>query len=306
MQQLLLEQRAKVSISEPGEEQYLLGQIPAKTSDWRKLTTLQDKTNFQALCRGQRLLHPLHESRLTCYYSARDEPYLLLQPVPVEVLHAAPHEVLLFHDVLSPGECRGLAALAARGLKQSAIGQGKELSDIRVSRNAWLEDGVSPLVDKINRKTNRLTGLQTSVKYDRHKEGKKEEFEYLQVAEYGIGGHYNVHQDPMFVYKEPTFLAESVEAVTPYLTGDRMSTLMYYLSDVTAGGVTAFPRLGVAAAPVQGAAIFWHNLRRSGAQDMAMLHGGCPVLLGSKMVANKWMREVAQALHRPCGLTVDS
>ena len=26
---------------------------------------------------------------------------------------------------------------------------------------------------------------------------------------------------------------------------------------------------------------------RSGASDMAMLHGGCPVLLGSKLVANK-------------------
>ena len=31
-----------------------------------------------------------------------------------------------------------------------------------------------------------------------------------------------------------------------YNTGDRMSTLMLYLSEVTAGGYTAFPRLGVA------------------------------------------------------------
>ena len=38
---------------------------------------------------------------------------------------------------------------------------------------------------------------------------------------------------------------------------------------------------------------------------MAMLHGGCPVVLGSKLVANKWMREVAQMQHRPCGLHID-
>ena len=31
-----------------------------------------------------------------------------------------------------------------------------------------------------------------------------------------------------------------------YLTGDRMSTLMFYLTEVQAGGFTAFPRLGVA------------------------------------------------------------
>ena len=29
------------------------------------------------------------------------------------------------------------------------------------------------------------------------------------------------------------------------------------------------------------------TLSRSGASDMAMLHGGCPVLMGSKLVANK-------------------
>jgi prolyl 4-hydroxylase len=102
----------------------------------------------------------------------------------------------------------------------------------------------------------------------------------LQLARYGIGGYYDVHQDPLFVYKDPNFIAKSIEATGPssYNTGDRMSTLMFYLSDVTKGGYTAFPRLGVFSPPEKGSALFWHNIKRSGWSDMAMLHGGCPVL----------------------------
>ena len=289
------------------KEEYKLGVIPPRTSDGRQLTSDQDRINFNALCRGETLLGPKTEALLFCQFSDRGDPFFRLHPVPVEVLHPKPHQVLLFHNVISASESVQLGRIAGNKLKQSAIGQAKELSEIRVSRNAWLEDGVAGMVDKINLRTDRLTGLQSSATWAKHGEGmkRKEEFEFLQVAEYGIGGHYNVHQDPMFVYKESTFVAESVEAKVPYLTGDRMSTLMYYLSDVAAGGITAFPRLGVGAKPEQGAAIFWHNIKRSGASDMAMLHGGCPVVLGSKLVANKWMREVAQMQHRPCGLDHD-
>ena len=41
---------------------------------------------------------------------------------------------------------------------------------------------------------NWVTGLQTSLLYDKHGEGKKEEYEYLQLGSYGTGGYYNVHQ----------------------------------------------------------------------------------------------------------------
>ena len=43
-------------------------------------------------------------------------------------------------------------------------------------------------------------------------------------------------QDPLFVYKDHNYIAESVEAVgsESYPTGDRMSTLMFYLSSVQA------------------------------------------------------------------------
>ena len=55
----------------------------------------------------------------------------------------------------------------------------------------------------------------------------------------------------MFLYKEPDYLAKSIETDSGpvYLTGDRMTTFMIYLSDVARGGWTAFPRLGVAVPP---------------------------------------------------------
>ena len=91
----------------------------------------------------------------------------------------------------------------------------------------------------------------------------------------------------------------------PYVTGDRLATFMLYLSEVPLGGYTAFPRLGVAVKPEKGSAVFWYNLKTSGRSDMAMLHGGCPVVLGSKWVANKWIRENANIFHSPCGSHVN-
>ena len=68
--------------------------------------------------------------------------------------------------------------------------------------------------------------------------------------------------------------------------GNRVATVMFYLSDLL-GGRTAFPKLGVAAAPRARTAVFWSTLHRSGERDERSLHGACPTLLGIKWVSNK-------------------
>ncbi len=72
------------------------------------------------------------------------------------------------------------------------------------------------------------------------------------------------------------------------------------LSDVEKGGATVFPFLKLRVLPRKGAAIFWHNLSSSGSCDFLTRHSACPVLLGSKWVANQWIREHGNEFTRPC------
>ncbi|XP_023349037.1 prolyl 4-hydroxylase subunit alpha-1 [Eurytemora carolleeae] len=181
---------------------------------------------------------------MTLNYLVQNNRYFILHPVAVEEAYPEPHRILIFHNVLTLAETDLLAQVAKPLMAVSQIGASKEISENRISRTAFIPDNQYEIVDRINRRINLLTGLSGSVVLD--PEGKKEEFEYLQIASYGTGGHFYLHHDPMFVYKDSNFVSKSVERVTkPYNTGDRMTTLMFYLTEVKQGGYTAFPRLGV-------------------------------------------------------------
>ena len=71
----------------------------------------------------------------------------------------------------------------------------------------------------------------------------------FQIANYGIGGVYTPHTD-----------ADGDNGVTfgeQVGSGDRLSTFIGYLSDVDAGGATAFPAMGVTLWPKKGDAAYW-------------------------------------------------
>ncbi|KAM8818005.1 prolyl 4-hydroxylase subunit alpha-3 isoform 3-T3 [Rhynchonycteris naso] len=219
---------------------------------------------------------------LHCSYETNSNPYLLLQPVRKEVFHLEPY-VVLYHDFVSDLEAQKIRRLAEPWLQRSVVASGEKQLPVeyRISKSAWLKDTVDPILVTLDHRIAALTGLDVQPPYA----------EYLQVVNYGIGGHYEPHFDHATSPSSPLYRMKS---------GNRVATFMIYLSSVEAGGATAFIYANFSVPVVKNAALFWWNLHRSGEGDGDTLHAGCPVLVGDKWVANKWIHEYGQEFRRPC------
>uniref|UniRef100_A0A915ML79 Fe2OG dioxygenase domain-containing protein n=1 Tax=Meloidogyne javanica TaxID=6303 RepID=A0A915ML79_MELJA len=96
---------------------------------------------------------------------------------------------------------------------------------------------------------------------------------------------------------------EETKAFSDLGTGNRIATALFYLSKPDEGGFTVFTDLKSAMKPSKYDCLFWYNLLRSGEGDLRTRHAACPVLLGTKWIANKWIHEKKQEFLRPCALT---
>nr|XP_048695076.1 prolyl 4-hydroxylase subunit alpha-3 isoform X3 [Caretta caretta]XP_048695087.1 prolyl 4-hydroxylase subunit alpha-3 isoform X3 [Caretta caretta] len=273
------------------------------------VTHLQTRDLYEELCQTlgsqptQYQIPALH-----CSYETNDSPYLILQPVKRELLRLQPY-VALYHDFVSDLEAEKIKGLAAPWLQRSVVAseEKQQKAEYRISKrtdstwgsfcqlfwatplslsavhsSAWLKDTVDPVIVSLDQRIAALTGLNIRPPYA----------EYLQVVNYGIGGHYEPHFDHATSRKSPLYRMKS---------GNRLATVMIYLSSVEAGGSTAFIYANLSVPVVKNAALFWWNLHRNGAGNGDTLHAGCPVLAGDKWVANKWIHEHGQEFRRQCG-----
>ncbi|XP_006778033.1 PREDICTED: prolyl 4-hydroxylase subunit alpha-3 [Myotis davidii] len=244
---------------------------------------LQTRATYEGLCQtlGSQPTHYQIPS-LHCSYETNSSPYLLLQPVRKEVIHLEP-DVVLYHDFVSDLEAQKIRGLAEPWLQRSVVASGEKQLPVeyRISKSAWLKDTVDPVLVTLDHRIAALTGLDVQPPYA----------EYLQVVNYGIGGHYEPHFDHATSPTSPLYRMKS---------GNRVATFMIYLSSVEAGGATAFIYANFSMPVVKNAALFWWNLHKSGEGDGDTLHAGCPVLVGDKWVANKWIHEYGQEFRRPC------
>ncbi|GFO01414.1 prolyl 4-hydroxylase subunit alpha-1-like [Plakobranchus ocellatus] len=50
-------------------------------------------------------------------------------------------------------------------------------------------------------------------------------------------------------------------------------------------------------------ALLWYNFRPDHQMDKLTYHAGCPVLIGQKWIANKWIWVAGNTFRRRCGLS---
>ncbi|XP_061406646.1 prolyl 4-hydroxylase subunit alpha-1-like isoform X2 [Lethenteron reissneri] len=245
-----------------------------------------EKEEYELLCRSASgLMTPRRQRRLSCrYWDGRRHPLLVLAPLMEEDEWDRPR-IVRYHDIVSDEEIRHVKELAKPRLSRATVfhpitGELRTTNN-RISKSAWLSEDENETIARINRRIGAATGLSM------------ETAEELQVANYGMGGQYEPHYD----------FARRIQDASYDGKGNRVATFLIYMSEVAAGGATVFPGVGATVLPKKGSAVFWHNMLASGEGDYDTRHAACPVLVGSKWVANKWLHERGQEFRRPCGLT---
>lgn len=183
--------------------------------------------------------------------------------------------LVLFSGLLSPEECDALVQESAPRMARSTVisptGDPGQVHDARTSNGMFFRRGETETVQRLEARIARLLRWPL------------ENGETLQVLQYGPGTEYRPHFD----YFGPEKMSSERHLQRG---GNRVGTLLIYLSDVEKGGGTVFPDAGGLMIPAArgNALYFGYALPHPASQT---LHGGSPVIEGEKWVATKWLRE---------------
>ena len=194
----------------------------------------------------------------------------------------------LYRGFLRQAECDYVQERAKPKLEKSTVVDNKTgqsvPSNIRTSDGMFFDRHEDEIIEDIERRIAEWTRIPW------------ENGEGIQVLRYEIGQKYEPHLDAF----SDKFNTEESRG------GQRMATVLMYLSDVEEGGETVFPRSvdkphkgdpnwsecaqrGVAVKARKGDALLFWSLDMDQKVDELSLHGGCPVIKGTKWSATKWM-----------------
>ncbi|ETN81225.1 oxidoreductase, 2OG-Fe(II) oxygenase family protein [Necator americanus] len=206
--------------------------------------------------------------------------------VPVVEIKRFNPLAVLFKEVMSDEEIEVIEQLSVPKLNRATVhdsATGKLVhATYRISKSAWLKSWEHEVVERINKRIDMMTNLEM------------ETAEELQVQNYGVGGHYDPHFD--HARKEET------ESFKTLGTGNRVATVLFYMTEPRYGGGTVFTEVKSTVLPTKNDALFWYNLHKYGDGNVLTRHAACPVLLGEKWVTNKWIHERGNEFRRPCAL----
>ncbi len=194
--------------------------------------------------------------------------------IGVDTMVASPRLAVL-SDVLSVAECDALIAAAHAVMTPSLVidehNDGNVAHETRTSSSMYFPLGASRVADEIQRRIMSLIGLPL------------DRAEPLQVLRYGPGEEYAPHVD-FFDGDEANGAATDPHETTLSRFGQRVATMICYLSAVESGGATVFPEIGLEVRPLPGRAVYFTYLDADGAVDHRSLHAGAPVLAGEKWI----------------------
>ena len=208
-------------------------------------------------------------------------PYIKLGPFKYELLSHDPH-VGMFRDFFSHQECDEVVRRSRDKIKSSpyqARGGTRYLNTQRVSKRLHISEDQL----KLSKLSSERISLATNWIVHQEKHASDE----YNVINYGICGQIEVHVDYWNTdNKRPG--------------GARISTFLTYLSDVSLGGRTVFPGLGLSVQPDKGSALFWLTVDTEEDYDSRMYHMGCPVVRGNKWVVYLSIYSDSQMWTWPC------
>ncbi|XP_075106100.1 putative prolyl 4-hydroxylase 10 [Nicotiana tabacum] len=206
----------------------------------------------------------------------------------VEVISLEPR-AYIYHNFLSKEECEYLISLAKPHMQKSTVvdsatGKSKD-SRVRTSSGTFLARGRDKVIRNIEKKIADFTFIPVE-----HGEG-------LQVLHYEVGQKYEPHYD----YFLDEFNTKN--------GGQRIATVLMYLSDVEEGGETVFPAAkgnysavpwwnelsecgkdGLSVKPKRGDALLFWSMKPDATLENYNFYGGCPVIKGNKWSSTKWIR----------------
>lgn len=226
-------------------------------------------------------------SGLSLWANDEDARTLRVGLVKQEVISWQPR-IILLHNFLSADECDHLINLARPRLVKSTVvdattGKGIE-SKVRTSTGMFLNGN--------DRRHHTIQAIETRIAA--YSMVPVQNGELLQVLRYESDQYYKAHHD----YFSDEFNLKR--------GGQRVATMLMYLTEGVEGGETIFPqagdkecscggemKIGVCVKPKRGDAVLFWSIKLDGQVDPTSLHGGCKVLSGEKWSSTKWMRQRA-------------
>jgi len=254
----------------------------------------------------------IHQCRLVHH----KDPFTKLGPFKLEIVHHQPF-LMVIHELFTEEDTnylvdwarprlsrtRDIPILEDRVRRKNDWRERKTTRTVHKSVQAWMTSRMFPRqynpdnstvlyprAEKIASRIEKAINMNVTNQYSSS---------FFQMTSYGLGGLCEDHNDP-YGYNEGVELTEDRQDLVE--TGDIFGTVMGWLSDTPAGGATTFftGQDQVTFWPTKGAAGFWLGLTTDGKRDQYVVHGGCPVLTGTKWIVNKWVNSFNQWNTYPC------